>query len=266
VYLGRQARAAQEAEERRLEVPRSAMRRALFEALEPVALANCELKRFGETNDGGYLLCANLLKGVRAGYSYGISGYDKWGCDVSTALKVPVHQYDCFNTTQPLCPTGQTSFHAECIAETTRTVEGRPFDTLENQLARNGHAAARIALKMDVEGAEWASLLEASEETLNRIDQLAIEFHWVADADDRYVHDEKHLAVITRLKQFFWIAHVHHNNAGCVDRLKPFPSWAYEVLFVSKRLGVVDPARKATIPHPLDAPNNPNFPDCQSSR
>lgn len=49
-------------------------RQALLEDLQPVALANCELKRFGESNDGGYLLCANLLKDVQAAYSYGISG------------------------------------------------------------------------------------------------------------------------------------------------------------------------------------------------
>ena len=46
----------------------------------------------------GYLLCANLLGSVQAGYWYGISGYDKWGCDVSTRLKVPLHQDHCFNT------------------------------------------------------------------------------------------------------------------------------------------------------------------------
>ena len=58
-------------------------RQALLEDLQPVALENCELKRFGESNDGGYLLCANLLKDVQAAYSYGISGYDGWGCDIT---------------------------------------------------------------------------------------------------------------------------------------------------------------------------------------
>ena len=71
-------------------------RQALFDLLQPVRLANCELERFGEAHDGGYLLCANLLGSVQAGYSYGISGYDKWGCDVSTRLKVPLHQYRLF--------------------------------------------------------------------------------------------------------------------------------------------------------------------------
>jgi hypothetical protein len=32
-------------------------RRALFEMLEPVALTNCQLEKFGEAHDGGYLMC-----------------------------------------------------------------------------------------------------------------------------------------------------------------------------------------------------------------
>ena len=51
------------------EVPRQ--RQALFDLVQPVALSNCQLERFGEKNDGGYLMCANLLREVQAGYSYG---------------------------------------------------------------------------------------------------------------------------------------------------------------------------------------------------
>src|SRR5262245_7629246 len=58
-------------------------RQTLFQEIQPVALKNCDLQRFGEANDGGYLMCANLLDSVGSGYSYGISGYDGWGCDVS---------------------------------------------------------------------------------------------------------------------------------------------------------------------------------------
>jgi hypothetical protein len=45
--------------------------------------------------------------------------------------------------------------------------------------------------------------------------------------------------------------------------LQPFPAWAYEVLFVSKRLGVEDTSRRAGGLHALDAPNNAGAPDCQ---
>jgi hypothetical protein len=231
-------------------------RQELFDLLQPIALANCELERFGEAHDGGYLLCANLLGAVQAGYSYGISGYDKWGCDVSIKLTVKLHHYDCFNTEEPKCPAGDTVFHTECIGPTTKTEEGRVFDTLQNQLAKNGDANRRVVVKMDVEGAEWDSLLHAPDETLARIDQLAIEFH--------YTDEERFVKTVRRLKQFFHVAHLHFNNFACDPGLRPFPSWAYEALLVNRRLGVVDPAGHPPRGlHALHAPNNPTGADCQ---
>jgi hypothetical protein len=231
-------------------------RQALYDMLQPVALSNCQLQRFGESHDGGYLMCGNLLEDVEAGYSYGIAGYDQWGCDISTKHDVAVHQYDCFDTTQPACPGGRTAFHAECVGETTKTEDGRLFDTIQNQFAKNGDSSRRIALKIDVEGAEWSSLLTVPDEVLGQIDQMAVEFHWV--------EDEQSLAVVRRLKQFFEVAHIHFNNASCISGMEPLPAWAYEVLFVNKRLAVVDSSGKAAGGvHPLDARNLALILDCQ---
>src|SRR6185436_4564010 len=224
-----------------------AARAELFKLLQPVAVTNCELERFGEPHDGGYLMCGNLLSAVQAGYSYGIAGYDQWGCDISTKRNVPVHEYDCFDTRPPVCTTGHTAFHPECVAATTRTEDGRPFDTIANQLTKNGDGSKRIVMKIDVEGAEWESFLAVPDETLQRIDQLAVEFHGV--------RDDNSIAVVRRLKQFFEVVHVHANNASCIGGMEPFPSWAYEVLFVSKRVAVVDPSAKPVGQSPLDARN-----------
>ena len=187
-------------------------------------------------------------------YSYGISGYDQWGCDVATKFRVPVHEYDCFDTTVPQCSGGTTIFHAECVADASKVENGRPFDSIASQLARNVDAAHRLVMKMDVEGAEWAALSATPDDVLGRIDQLIVEFHGVRDAS--------YLAVVRRLKRFFHVAHIHFNNFVCETGVDPFPSWAYEVLFVNQRLDRIDPSRAAGGLHPLDAPNNPALPDC----
>jgi hypothetical protein len=70
--------------------------------------------------------------------------------------------------------------------------------------------------------------------------------------------------VVKRLKQFFHIAHLHFNNHACAKGIEPFPSWAYEVLFVNKRIGVVDESKRWVGPHHLAAPANPSVPDCQT--
>lgn len=234
---------------------REQIRNDLFDELQPVALENCKLERFGESHDGGYLMCGNLFGAVEAGYSYGISGYDGWGCDISRHTSATVHQYDCFDTTAPVCEGGRTRFHGECVAGRRRAdAIGRQFDTLVNQVQRNGHAGKRLVVKMDVEGAEWESLLATPDELLGRIDQLAIEMH----GSDRV----RFVRLIRRLKRHFYVVHLHFNNYSCSDRHRPFPAWAYEVLLVNKSIGI-PAAGPPQLPHLLDAPNNPDLADCQ---
>ncbi len=44
------------------------LREAILAELQPVALKNCTFKRFGSANDGGYLMCENLIEPLDAGY------------------------------------------------------------------------------------------------------------------------------------------------------------------------------------------------------
>ena len=92
-------------------------------------------------------------------------------------------------------PGGTTTFHPECVADARKVEEGRVFDTIAAQIAGNGDTAKRLVVKMDVEGAEWQSLLSAPDSVLEQIDQLAIEFHWIEDGTS--------VALARRLKQFF---------------------------------------------------------------
>ena len=230
------------------------VRQALFDALAPVTVANCELARFGDANDGGYLLCGNLLN-VQAAYSYGINGTDNWGCEVSRKLAIPAHQYDCFNTEVPVCGGGDTRFNAACVAANSFVDGGRPFGTMREHIAKNGDTGKRLVVKMDVEGSEWASLLQAPDEVLGNIEQLVVEFHGVEQAAT--------VRTIARLKELFYIANVHHNNFSCEPGLDPFPGEIFEVLLVSKRVATAGAAPRAKRYSALDAPNATWLPDCQ---
>ena len=233
-----------------------AIRVELFEELKPVALKNCHLKRYGGPNDGGYLMCENLIEGVQTAYSYGIDTEDNWGCQVSRQLNVPVHQYDCFTEERPACAKGLFVFHDECVGPATETVDGHLFDTVANQIARNGDADRRLLVKMDVEGAEWDSLLATPDSVLDAIVQMPMELHGV---DER-----RFLELVRRLKTRFHLVNLNFNNHGCSEEFAPMRSRAYQVLWVSKRVGVIDPqAPIPAPPSPLNAPDNPDLPDCQ---
>jgi hypothetical protein len=233
-------------------------RAKLFAAIRPVRLSNCTLKRFGAVNDGGYLLCENLTGQARSSYSYGIDGRDEWGCDVSRATHLPVHQYDCFNPNRPVCDGAEFHFYDECVGPAPARIDDRPFDSVVNHIARNGDTGKHLLVKMDVETAEWKSLGATPDSTLELIDQMDVEFH--------ELDDPTYIDVIEKLKKTFYIVNVHFNNNVCRWWSGPFPTDAYELLFVNKRLGVLDTANPwADHPNALDAPNNASRRDCQSA-
>lgn len=224
--------------------------------LKPVRLEQCTFKRFGENNDGGYLLCEESLNQVSAAYSYGISGYDGWGCQIAQDLDVITHQYDPFDTTRPVC-TAKTQFHEEGIRES-RFVDsqGRKFGSLADHIAANGDKNKTLILKMDVEGAEWASLLASPDETLAQFAQINIELH------DLYTESnfDTIQKALKKLDELFHVAHVHANNCCCVSG-NYLPASVIEVTYVNKKLFKAIPGA-VKLPFELDSQNVHGKSDC----
>jgi hypothetical protein len=236
-------------------------RAAIFDAVRPVVVENCTLARVGSANDGGYLMCANLTEKLRAAYSYGVGPNDEWGCEVATRYRVPVHQYDCFDPARPRCATGRFVFHNECIAARRGTIDSRAFDTLANQIGRNGDSGQRVVVKIDVEGAEWDALLATPDAVLEQIVQMPMELHLPRgeSGDDA----TKVLAVLEKLARHFVVANLHFNNNTCAAQAEPLPGWVFQVLLVNRRAAVVKPGARRAAMSPLNAPDNPAKPDCQ---
>ena len=232
------------------------LRQAILAELQPVTLKNCTFKRFGSATDGGYLMCENLIEPLDAGYSYGVGSNDDWGCEVSRRYHVPVHQYDCFDPARPTCNGGTFVFHNECVGDHTGYKDSRFFDTLENQIRRNGDTGRRLIIKMDIEGAEWDSLLATPDELLASIPQITMEMHGY--------DGPKIVEVLRKLNRNFFLVNLHFNNWSCTPRAAPLPAWAYQTHWVNKRIGVLDPGANIPTPmSPLNAPDSPTWPDCQ---
>lgn len=232
------------------------LREAILAELQPVALKNCSFKRFGSANDGGYLMCENLIEPIDSVYSYGVGKNDDWGCEMSSRYHVPVHEYDCFDPARPNCAGGKLVFHNECVGDRAGERDSRLFDTLENQIRKNGDTGRRVIIKMDIEGAEWDALMITSDQLLASVPQITMEMHGF--------DDPKILEVIRKLKQNFHLVNLHFNNWSCTSKAAPLLAWAYQTHWVNKRIGIIDP----TVPVPapmstLNAPDSPTWPDCQ---
>src|SRR5438132_4549937 len=192
------------------------LREAILAELQPVVLQNCALKRFGSANDGGYLMCENLIEQLDAAYSYGVGSNDDWGCEVSRWYDVPVPGYDCFDPARPCGDGGTFVFHNECVGNRSGYAGSHVFDTMENQIRKNGDTGRRLIIKMDIEGGEWDSLLAAPDELLASIPQITMEMHGF--------DDPKIVEVLRKLKRNFYLVNLHFNNWSCTPKAAPLPA------------------------------------------
>ena len=143
------------------EIVRSTARRRLREAilaeLQPVALKNCTFKRFGSANDGGYSDVRKLDRAARCsllGTALVETMIGDARCrDTITSRfinMIVLIPHDLFVTGANLI------FHNECVGDPqTGQRASHFFDTLENQISKNGDNGRRLIIKMDIEGAEW---------------------------------------------------------------------------------------------------------------
>ena len=142
------------------------------------------------------------------------------------------------------------------------SIDGQPFDTVAGQIARNGDTGKALLVKIDVEGAEWESLLATPDAVLDTFVQLPMELHLRGAPDE-----SRFLALIRRLKDKFDLVNLHFNNypLACTNADEPLPARAFQALWVNKRIGILDPdAPSPTPPSPLNAADDPNSPECPS--
>jgi len=87
---------------------------------------------------------------------------------------------------------------------------------------------------------------------------VAIELHLSGE-------EQRSIAAVMKLKQYFYVASLHFNNFSCQEGIAPLPADVCEVLFVSKRVGVPGGSGRAGPPARLLAPNIAEWRDCQAT-
>ena len=190
----------------------------LLDELRPVDIADAEKQRFGPEKDGGYVMIAG--QDYDALYSYGIGRDMEFESHFVKENPIPVYLYDhtisglpeenflvrLFTGNKPR-PSSLITWKPEGIGPR-RTAN---LNSLQGHVTENGDAEKEnLLLKMDVEGAEWPSLLETPNDVLGRFKQVVIELHGLGEkTGDAY---ENQVKVLRKLNKTFHLVHVHGNN------------------------------------------------------
>ena len=224
----------------------------LLSLLAPERTADGEFVRVGSAFDGGYVLPAAMSFDRVLAFGIGEN------CDFEEAMVARGATVTAFDHTidaYPAVPT-KTAWRRQGLA-------AEPAAGHLTLTAAIGEEAGSLLVKLDVEGAEWASLEATPPAAMARVSCLVVEFHGL----DHLLVDaewQRIVTVLERLENTFSLVHIHANNAGTTFRAagRLVPS-IVECTYVHRSL--VGPCEPAPGPWPtaLDAPNLPAHPDIE---
>ena len=247
--------------------------------LHPVA---CEsLVRVGNTYDGGYVVPLVAVKAAGALLSFGLS--HDWSFERDFKQRNPDAIIHCYDHTVSLRTAFQYSigqlarsvllFRLSALRRIFTWIDYERFfrssgihfkqriwsdnqdnsATIEDVFSRLPPQCP-VFVKMDIEGSEYLVLEDLLRHS-HDIVAIAVEFHDVDLAPDRFN------SVVEKLKQDFYIVHIHGNNLGRKTSFN-FPA-APEMTFLNKRFfpSVPPPSRLKYPVAGLDRPNHPRFPE-----
>ena len=206
------------------------------------------LIRIGPDGDGGYLL-PDDLDGIAHAFSPGVStesGFEAELAGRGMQVFLADHSVDGPAATHP-----RFVFDKRFVG----CVTDERYITLDDwHAAKLGGDSAELLLQMDIEGAEYETLLAASPSLLAKFRIMIIEFHWLPQ-----LWNEPFFAVAARvfakLLATHAVVHIHPNN--CCGSVKSagleIPRIAEFTLLRRDRLRAT--GFRTTFPHPLDRPN-----------
>jgi hypothetical protein len=219
----------------------------VLRSLRPVS-GGADLIRLGPAGDGGYLVPDDLA-GIEYAFSPGVSTESGFEAELA-ARGMRVFLAD-FSVDGPAQANARFTFlrkYVGCMSDET-------YITLSEWKDASVPAyGGDLLLQMDVEGAEYETLLTAPAELLSQFRIMVIEFHYVHELLNQRFFD---LAsrVFRKLLRTHTVAHIHPNN--CCGSVRSgeleLPRIAEITFHRNDRLRQRLPCR--TFPHPLDRDN-----------
>lgn len=227
----------------------------LANRLRPVRTRH-ELRRLGGVHDGGYLV-PDDLGDVAACFSPGVGAVANFEKDLQEMYGIPSLLIDG-SVEGPPAGFVPLSFHRRYlgVVDNEQTIR---LDTWVRSLP-GCNRTADLLLQMDIEGAEYITLLGASDEVLTRFRVIVLEIHHIESwAHPMFMHVAE--ALFERLLAHFHVVHSHPNNCCGIVQIGTFlaPRVLELTLLRKDRSPALGPCLQ--FPNPLDSANIPNSPD-----
>ena len=231
----------------------------LLKELKIFDFPNSRRIRIGSNNDGGYVLLDSGLESIKIVYSYGVGDNADFEAMICEKYNAIARLYDHTIKSAPL-KKDFLYFKREGVGPK----KSENVNTIESHINENSDSGKRLLLQMDVEGAEWDTLIHTPNSVLGLFDQIVIEVHGLAsDVSDALneggvykVSIDNKIKVLKKINALFYLYHVHANTYGGLYYINWFkvPD-ILELTFVNKKAVKDAEHSKVVFPTEFDRPN-----------
>ena len=227
----------------------------LAKKLAPIATEH-ELIRLGPAFDGGYLV-PNDMNGISACFSPGVSNYAFFEEALFSQFGINSHQAD-YSVEGPPHGFKPLSFTKKFLG----AHNNQKFITLEKWVKDSWESdiPGDFILQMDIEGAEYETLLATPDHIIKRFRIIVLEIHEL-DKWGIPVFYKIANSMVEKLLQHFIVVHNHPNNHGGLTLINgvEYPRTIEVTLMRKDRCQSIGCGAK--IPHNLDAPCSRSIPE-----
>lgn len=217
-----------------------------FSMIKPVPI-DTPLIRLGSEGDGGYLI-PDDLNDIKTCFSPGVSTIADF------ELSLANRGIECFLTDYSVqnSPVEHPLIHFQ--KKYVGSVNDEIYITLDKWCNDSRLDNNDSILQMDIEGAEYEVIFDASEETLKNFRIIIIEFHHLERLINAQTFNFLNL-IFKKLHKYFDVVHIHPNNCE-----KPYIYGSFEIPPIMeftflRRDRVHKNSAQLTYPHLLDRKN-----------
>lgn len=227
--------------------------------LEKIKIIDCgyELIRYGEKNDGGYLV-PDILQEVKYFFSAGVGITTKFEDDIIEEYKIKTFFID-YSVDLDLKKYNFTKKKINYFNdENNYTLEQWIKDCLSKE---EDKSSDNLMLKIDIESFEIESFLTISEDLLKKFKVIICEFHDFGGLKS-YTGLKVYEIIFEKLLKYFYICHIHPvNNCGKFSFKNKMIPHVMEFTLINKMSSKSKKKISYKLPHKHDSISDVSYPD-----
>lgn len=228
---------------------------ALLERLRPVNNGH-QLIRIGGPGDGGYLV-PDDFEGIEECFSPGSNLL--WSFEKSLQTQFGIRSFMCDTLDQK--PSDLTNFQEFTQGWVGPYSDGQKFISLGDWMKSSVSTNSDLILQMDIEGAEYQTLLSLSTSDLQRFRIIVIEIHFLEALKNRWAFEMIYRPFFSCLLDLYDVVHLHPNNCCGIWSMGNFEYPRIIELTLHRKDRSTQITNLMTTSNPEDAPSVPNNPE-----